>query len=93
MIKNYLFWTKKLGPFPFSQTPLKPLLTYVDKLTDGCAYVIVCEGEMKGEGEVKRENLNGRGVEVYSNGRTWIGHFKNGLQGGLLRYITSDGSQ
>jgi hypothetical protein len=35
MIKTYLFWTKKLGPFPFSTSPLKPLLTYVGENIDG----------------------------------------------------------
>jgi hypothetical protein len=90
-IKNYLNWNKKLGQFPFSPSPLKPLLTYVGNHLDGDPIVRVYEGENKA-GQVKFKDLEGRGVDVSKDGRIWIGHRKKGKQDGLVRFISLDGN-
>jgi hypothetical protein len=43
--------------------------------------------------KVKKEDLNGRGVQVNRNGRILIGHWKKGKLDGLTRFIFSDGSK
>jgi hypothetical protein len=88
MIALYNYWTNKLGPFPFSPSPLKPFLTFSDTYS-----VFVWEGENQGGGHLKVEDLNGRGVQVNCKGSIFIGNWKNGEQDGLHRYIWYDGSE
>jgi hypothetical protein len=86
MIKENLFWSNKLGPFPFSPSPLKFLITYLDD-----RHVIVCESKKQDGGKVKEEDLDGRGVEVWKDGRMNIGHWKKGKKDGLMRSISQTG--
>jgi hypothetical protein len=87
MIKENLFLSKKLGPFPFSTSTIKPLLTYLDG-----DFVIVCEGENTGGGNTEKEDLDGRGVEVHRDGDIYIGHWNKGKRDGLMRLISINGS-
>jgi hypothetical protein len=87
-ISAYKYWTNILGPFPFSPSTLKSLLTYSDK-----NYVYLCEGEDQGDSPVKLEDLDGRGVTVNKYGDVSIGHFKKGKRNGLWRWISKDGRE
>jgi hypothetical protein len=88
MISHYKYWTDKLGPFPFSHSPLKSLLTYVDGLS-----VIVTEGEKQEGDKLSKEDMNGRGIVISKNGHIWIGCWKNGKLDGLMRHIKDNGSE
>jgi hypothetical protein len=88
MVQNYCYWSKKLGPFPFSASSLKPLLTYVNS-----DYVFICEGENQEGGQVKQEDLNGKGVSVNKDGNIKIGYIKKGKADGLRRFISGKGSE
>jgi hypothetical protein len=64
MVANYIFWTNKLGVFPYSQGKFKPLSIYLIENQE----VFVGESKRNKKVIYNLKNLIGRGVEVVNDG-------------------------
>ena len=76
MVKNYLYFTKKLGPFPFNTSPLGKMGTFVEDKKS----VIVGEVSSSANQKcIKKEDFNGRAVKVSKDGLMLLCHLKVSL--------------